>query len=109
MYYAAVCSTADDYFPVSGSVIFPDGQGPGAIQSFTFTIVDDLDAESVESFSVKGAVSTVIFPVRFSNNQNSDTVSVDIEDNDGELSRSADVHKDRIIAYPQQHLVSYIP
>ncbi len=89
---AAPFSAAADYFPGFGSVTFTAGQGPGAIQSFTFTIVDDLHVESIESFSVEGAVSTAIFPVRFSNNQNSDTVSVGIEDNDGELSRSADVY-----------------
>ncbi len=78
---------------MSGSVTFSSGQGLGAIQSFTFNIVDDLFVESVESFSVEGDVSAAVFPARFSNNQNSDTVSVNVEDNDGKLSRSADVHQ----------------
>ncbi len=82
------CPAADDYFPVSGSVTFSIGQGPGAIQSFTFAIVNDLDVESVESFVVEGDVSAVSFPARFSNNQKSDTVSVNVEDNDSESSRT---------------------
>ncbi len=70
---------------------FSVGQGPGAIQSFTFTIIDDLNVEIMESFSVEGKVSAATFPAQFSNNQNSDTVSVSIEDNDGKLSIG--VHK----------------
>ncbi len=79
---------ATDYASHIGSVTFSVGQGPGAIRSFTFTIIDDLEVESVETFLVEGDVSTASFPARFSNNQNSDTVSVNIEDNDGELSRT---------------------
>ncbi len=75
-----LCSAAADYDPDSGSVTFTAGQGPGAIQSFSFDINDDSLVESLESFSVEGSVST---PARFSNGLLTDTVTVNIVDNDG--------------------------
>ncbi len=80
------CSSAADYFPSSGFVTFTAGQGPGSpIQIFRFFIIDDLDVESVETFSVEGDVSAAAFPARFSGNQTSDAVRVIVVDNDGEL------------------------
>ncbi len=76
-------STVDDYDPDSASVSFTAGQGPGAIQSFTFDIIDDILIEPLESFSIEGDVSFAAFAARFSNGQVTDTVTVNIFDNDG--------------------------
>ncbi len=75
-------SAVADYDPDSASVTFNAGQGPGAIQSFTFTIINDNLVESVESFSVEGDVSTAAFAARFSNGLLTDTVTVNIDDDD---------------------------
>ncbi len=76
-------STVDDYDPDVVSVTFTAGQGPGAIRSFTFTIIDDNLVESLESFSVEGDVSAAAIAARFSNGQLTDTVTVNIFDHDG--------------------------
>ncbi len=78
-----LCSAAADYDPDSASVFFIAGQGPGATQSFSFDIIDDNLVEFLESFFVQGDVSTAPFPSNFSNGQDTDTVTVDIADNDG--------------------------
>ncbi len=78
-----LCSAVADYDPDSASVTFTAGQGPGAIQSFSFDIIDDNLVESPESFSVEGDVSAAAFAARFSNGQPTDTVTVNIADNDG--------------------------
>ncbi len=72
----------DDYSPNSGSVVFSAGQGPGATQNFTFTIVDDILVESSQIFGVTGSVSAV-FRAQFSNRLTSDAVGVIIVDNNG--------------------------
>ncbi len=76
-------STVADYSPDVASVIFTAGQGPGDIQSFTFTIIDDNLVESLESFSVEGDVSAAAIAARFLNGLLTDTVTVNIADNDG--------------------------
>ncbi len=81
-----LCSTVADYDPDSASVTFTAGQGPGAIQSFTFDIIDDNMVESLESFSVEGDVSAATIVARFSNGQSSAVVDVNIQDNDGTIS-----------------------
>ncbi len=78
-----LCSADADYDPDSASVTFTAGQGPGAIQSFSFGIIDDNLIESPESFSVEGAVSAAAFAARFSNGLPTDTVAINIVDNDG--------------------------
>ncbi len=78
-----LCSVAADYDPDSASVTFTAGQGPGAIQSFSFDIIDDNLVEFLESFSVEGDVSAVAIAARFSNGLLTDTVTVNIVDNDG--------------------------
>ncbi len=76
-------SAVADYDPESASVTFTAGQGPGAIQSFRFDIIDDNLVESPESFSVVGDVSVAAIAARFSNGQLTDIVTVNIVDNDG--------------------------
>ncbi len=76
-------STVADYDPDSASVTFTAGQGPGVFQDFTFDIVDDTLVEPLEFFSVEGDVSAATFAARFSNGQLTDTVTVNIFDNDG--------------------------
>ncbi len=78
-----LCSAVADYDPDSASVTFTAGQGPGAIQSFPFDIIDDNLVESPESFSVEGDVSAAAFAARFSNGLLTNTVTVNIADNDG--------------------------
>ncbi len=78
-----LCSTVADYDPDSTSVTFTAGQGPGAIRSFTFTVIDDNLVESLESFSVEGDVSAATIVARFLNGQPTDSVTVNIVDNDG--------------------------
>ncbi len=79
-----LCSAAADYDPDFASVTFTAGQGPGAIQSFSFDIIDDNLVESLELFSVEGDVSAAaIIAASFSNGLLTDTVTVNIVDNDG--------------------------
>ncbi len=78
-----LCSADADYDPDSTSVTFTAGQGPGAIQSFSFNIIDDILVESQESFSAEGDVSAAAFAARVSNGLLTDTVTVNIVDNDG--------------------------
>ncbi len=78
-----LCSAVADYDPGSGSVTFSTGQGPGAIQSFAFDIIDDNLVEFPESFSIVGDVSATPYAARFSNGQPTDTVTVNIADNEG--------------------------
>ncbi len=79
-----LCSAVADYDPDSASVTFTAGQAPGSpIQSFSFDVTDDNMVEFLESFSVQGDVSAAPFPSRFSNGQLTNTVTVNIVDNDG--------------------------
>ncbi len=78
-----LCSAVADYDPDSASVFFAAGQVPGAIQSFSFDVTDDSLVESLESFLFEGDVSAAAFAARFSNGLSTDTVTVNIVDNDG--------------------------
>ncbi len=79
-----LCSAVADYDPDSTSVFFAAGQGPGSlIQSFSFNVTDDNLVESLELLFVQGDVSAAPFRSRFSNGSPTDTVDVNIVDNDG--------------------------
>ncbi len=78
-----LCFADADYDPDSASVTFTAGQGPGAIQSFSIGIIDDNLIESPESLSGEGDVSAAAIGARFSTGLLTDTVTVNIADNDG--------------------------
>ncbi len=78
-----LCSTVADYDPDFTFAFFAAGQGPGALQFFTIRVIDDNLVESLESLSVEGDVSAALFAARFSNGQFTETITVNIVDNDG--------------------------
>ncbi len=90
---STLCSTApDDYnpTPTPNPVQFLAGDGPLTQQSSTFAIVDDSVVEPQEFFSVTGSVTAAF--VTFANGQSTDTVVVNIVDNDRKWTHIVIMH-----------------
>ena len=70
----------DDYDAADGTINFLSGDAEGTVRSIGILIDDDLLVEGTESFSVTGTESAAF--AEFVGGGNSDTVTVNIEDND---------------------------
>ena len=66
--------------PAIGFVTFNAGEGALTERNINFGIIDDRDVEGTESFFVTGTESAAF--AEFVGGGNSDTVTVNIEDND---------------------------